>query len=76
MSSQDSQGLLSGSFISFRGCYFPCHRDPPRMPAHLTPYEGLRDFLLLQLRKTNALPTTENIKNTNTVILSALIWVL
>lgn len=63
------------SFVYFRGC-FPCHRDPPRLPGHLTPCEGLRDFLLLQLRKTNALLTTEKVKNTNTIILSVLIWVL
>lgn len=43
---------------------------------YLTPYEGLIDFLLLQLRKTNALLTTENVKNTNIIILSDLIWVL
>lgn len=64
------------SFVYFRGCYFPCHRDHPRLPDRLTPYEVLRDFLLLQLRKTNALLTTENVKNTNTIILSVLFWVL
>lgn len=35
------------SFFYFRGCYFPCHSDLLRLPGHWTPYEGLRDFLLL-----------------------------
>lgn len=64
------------SLSSLEDVNFPCHRDLPRLPGCLTPSEGLRDFLLLQLRKTNALLTTENVKNTNTIILSVLIWVL
>lgn len=46
------------------------------MLLSLPPYGELRDFLLLQLRKTNALLATENAKNTNVIILSVLICVL
>lgn len=70
------KGLLQDSFVYYRRYYFSCHRDHPRLPGCLAPYGELRDFLLLQLRKTNALLATEYVKNTNAIILSVLIWVL
>lgn len=48
----------------------------PNLLGCLASHRELKDFLLLELRKTNALLATENAKNTNVIILSVLIWVL
>lgn len=55
---------------------FPATRTLPGCPAVWLHRKELQTSCCLQFWKTNALPATENVENTNTIILSVLIRVL